>query len=150
MWILRSFIVDGTQIPGAISFYKGTAGHVITTKRPHCENHCYFNPHFSPVVDRQTAYHPKSLIALPVVDSSGKAVGIAELLNKLRGELTEKDIHIVNTFTAVPAVTLENSRLQSVQQVSCIDVEMMKWIEPPERIKFDMPASQELGKAENG
>lgn len=49
----------------------------------------FFNPQderFNRDIDLQTGYRTKALLCMPIKDSSGDVVGVAQVINKLSGE----------------------------------------------------------------
>jgi 3',5'-cyclic-nucleotide phosphodiesterase len=145
---LSSFIVDGPRLPGTIPLDKGLAGYAIRTQKVVLENDCYQNGNFNMDVDRESGYHTKSLIALPVFDNTGNVLGVVEVLNKIGGDFTQKDIELVSAFTTFASVALQNSRVQTVQQVGGIEAEILKWITPSERSAYEIPVALELSDQE--
>jgi GAF domain-containing protein len=105
---LSSFIVDGPKLPGAIPLDRGLTGHAIWTRKPVVENDCYQNENFNMDVDRESCYHTKSLIALPVFGNTGNVLGVVEVLNKLNRAFTDKDIDLVKSFR--PCSSTDSSR----------------------------------------
>jgi 3',5'-cyclic-nucleotide phosphodiesterase len=145
---LSSFIVDGPKLPGSIPLDRGIAGHAIQTRKAVLENDCYQNVNFNMDVDRESGYRTKSLIALPVFDNTGNVLGVVEVLNKIDGDFTEKDIDLVSAFTTFASVALQNSRIQNVQQVGGVDAEILKWIAPAEQSAYEIPVALELNDQE--
>jgi 3',5'-cyclic-nucleotide phosphodiesterase len=145
---LTSFIVDGPQFPGTIPIDKGLAGVAVATKKPVLENDCYRNQDFNPAIDVLCGYRTDSLIALPIVDPSGDVLGVVELLNKKGGQFVPKDVELGSAFTTFASVALQSSRIQSMQQCTGVESELMKWVEPDERPKCDIPAKLVLTEEE--
>jgi adenylate cyclase len=65
---------------------KGIAGHVATTGE--CLNipDAYSHPLFNKQVDKQTGYHTRNILCMPISTKQGKVVAVVQLLNKV-GEL---------------------------------------------------------------
>ena len=64
---------------------QGVAGYVARTGEVVRLRDAYESPMFSRDVDRQTGYHTRSLMCLPVRNRSGQIVGVAQVLNRLDG-----------------------------------------------------------------
>jgi GAF domain-containing protein len=142
---LTPLIVDGTsQMPSSIPIDRGLAGLAIKSRAPILENDCYMNPSFNLIIDRETGYHTQSLIAIPVFDNTGEVLGVAQLLNKIEGQFSQDHVEIFSAFAAFASIALQNSRILEVQQVGAVDAEMAKWITPPERPLYVVPAALEL------
>ncbi|MFK8184762.1 MAG: GAF domain-containing protein [Phormidesmis sp.] len=62
---------------------KGIAGYVATTAQALNIPDAYADARFSAATDRQTGYRTRNILCMPVTNSNGKVVAIAQLLNKL-------------------------------------------------------------------
>jgi signal transduction histidine kinase len=75
----------------------------------------YQDPRFQQDYDRKTGYHTQSILALPVVTSIGKLVGVVQALNKRGGPFSSEDEALLATIAGQAALSIENSKLyQSV------------------------------------
>ena len=79
LWTRVAHGVDRIEIPRD----KGIAGEVATSGEPLIINDPYNDPRFEKDVDKQTGYHTYGIIALPIRDSSGKMIGVVQVLNSL-------------------------------------------------------------------
>jgi 3',5'-cyclic-nucleotide phosphodiesterase len=146
---LIPLIADGTsQMPSSIPIDRGLAGLAIQNREPIIENDCYMNPSFNVLIDRETGYHTKSLIAIPVFDNTGEILAVAELLNKVEGQFGPGHVDVFSAFAAFASIALQNSRILEVQQVGGVDAEMAKWITLAERPQFAVPAALQLTEDE--
>ena len=89
LWTRVAHGVDRIEIPSD----KGIAGVVATSGEPLIINDPYNDPRFEKDVDKQTGYHTYGIIALPIRDSSGKMIGVVQVLNSLTPlkKFTKKD-----------------------------------------------------------
>ncbi|MEL6815131.1 MAG: adenylate/guanylate cyclase domain-containing protein [Cyanobacteria bacterium J06598_3] len=62
---------------------KGIAGSVATTGQGLNIPDAYADPRFNDETDRQTGYRTRNILCMPVMNSSGDVVAIAQLLNKI-------------------------------------------------------------------
>jgi len=62
---------------------KGIAGYVATTAQPLNIPDAYADERFSDSTDRQTGYRTRNILCMPVMNSAGNVVAIAQLLNKI-------------------------------------------------------------------
>ena len=65
---------------------KGIAGAVATSGEPLNIPNVYDDPRFDPSADRRTGYHTHNLLCMPLIDDGGRVFGVAQLLNKAKGE----------------------------------------------------------------
>jgi hypothetical protein len=94
----------------------------------------------NPTVDDESAYHPHSLVALPIFHRTGSVLGEGELLNQADG-FTTTDLEIVHAFTTFATIALQNWRMRTVQQTGRINAEMTKLVAAPECTAYDIPAA---------
>jgi len=71
----------------------------------------YADPRFNQEVDRRTGYRTRSILCMPVVNKTGRTIGVTQVLNKHDGPFTDMDIARLKAFTAQAAVSLENAQL---------------------------------------
>jgi adenylate cyclase len=71
----------------------------------------YSDPRFNQEVDRRTGYKTRSILCMPIVNKTGRTIGVTQVLNKFDGPFTDMDIARLKAFTAQAAVSLENAQL---------------------------------------
>ena len=64
----------------------GIAGHVAQTGEVVRIDDAYADPRFNPAVDKKTGFTTRSILCLPIQDSSGRIFAVAQLLNRRDGE----------------------------------------------------------------
>ncbi|NEZ02658.1 ATP-binding cassette domain-containing protein [Wenzhouxiangella sp. XN201] len=64
----------------------GIAGAVAASGETVRVDDAYADPRFSPDVDRQSGFHTRSILCLPVKDRSGEVFAVAQLLNRRDGQ----------------------------------------------------------------
>ena len=79
-------------------------GHAIVTNDP------YNNPYFNSSVDKETGYHTKSILVMPIVDCKGEMIGCYQAINKLDGEGfdLEADCKRMSLAALICGLTLES------------------------------------------
>ncbi len=90
---------------------KGLASYVARTQKPIIENNPYQNPHFDRSVDIETGYRTKSIISVPVFDSTQTLIGVIQSINKKKDQFGEKDLFILNGFASQISIAIQNSTL---------------------------------------
>jgi adenylate cyclase len=73
--------------------------------------HAYADPRFNQDVDRRTGYRTRSILAVPVADRTGKAIGVVQVLNKRGGPFSAQDERRLKAFGAQIAIALQNAQL---------------------------------------
>ena len=72
---------------------------------------CYGDPRFDPRVDRESGYHTRCLLTLPLVDHQDVLVGVMQLLNKAGGAFDADDEGVAVALAAQCAVALQRVRM---------------------------------------
>ncbi len=97
-----------------IGINKGIAGYVAAHGEPLIINDAYSDSRFDNNVDKQTGYHTRNILALPIRGSSGEIIGVYQAINKMTssGEFSNNDkehLLLAATYTGsqLEAVSLQ-------------------------------------------
>lgn len=90
----------------------GVAGHVARTGETINVDDAYEHPLFHKVVDLQTGYRTRTLLAVPVHSSTGEIVGVAEAINKTQGLFSDDDNALLQSLAARAATAMESTHLE--------------------------------------
>ena len=71
----------------------------------------YTDDRFQPRVDLETGYRTRSILCVPMRDTTGRIVGVLQLLNKEDGPFTGEDEELLTALASQAAVSIENSKL---------------------------------------
>src|ERR671928_894496 len=63
----------------------GIAGHVAATGETLNIPDAYDDPRFNQEVDRRTGYRTRSILCMPVINKTGRCIGVTQVLNKFDG-----------------------------------------------------------------
>ena len=115
--LLTLLVGDGLPA-GGISFPNtaGIAGAVFTTGETINIPHAYADLRFNPASDKQNNFFTSSMLCIPVINKSGKKIGVTQVLNKRGGAFNEEDEQRLTAFTAQVSIALENAKLFSEVQ----------------------------------
>jgi phosphoserine phosphatase len=107
---LYSKIAHGT---GEIRFpaERGIAGAAAQGRRTVNIPDAYADPRFNREVDRQTGYHTRCLLTVPLHGWEAQLVGVLQVLNKADGVFTPYDEHLAEALAAQAGVALQRARL---------------------------------------
>ena len=83
LWTKVAHGVDRIVIP----LTAGIAGYVARTGEGIFINDAYSDPRFDQQVDKETGYHTRNILALPIEDSNGEIMGVYQAINKMTGNL---------------------------------------------------------------
>lgn len=101
---------------------KGIAGLVAKTGEIVNIPDAYADPRFNSEIDRQTGFHTRNILCLPMRNKAGKIIAALQLLNKKTGSFTNDDVDFLMTLSGHMALALENAQLH--QQI--LDKERME------------------------
>jgi adenylate cyclase len=73
----------------------------------------YADPRFNAAVDRESGYHTRNVLCVPLVDRVGDRLGVVQVLNKRGGPFTPVDIRRLKAFGAQIAIAIHNAQLFS-------------------------------------
>jgi adenylate cyclase len=89
----------------------GIAGAVFQSGKTINIPHAYADLRFNPAFDKKTGYFTRSILCVPVVNKTGKVIGVTQALNKRGGPFTSEDESRLKAFTAQVSIALENAKL---------------------------------------
>ncbi len=90
---------------------RGIAGETAQKRRLINVPDCYADPRFNREVDRQTGYHTRCLISVPLLGVDQALVGVMQVLNKRQGAFDAEDEQIATIMAAHCAVVLQKAML---------------------------------------
>lgn len=90
---------------------RGIAGYVASTRQPLNIIDAYKDPRFDPSTDKQTGYHTRNILCMPVFNSAGDLIGVTQLINKQPGSFTSSDEEFMRAFNIQAGIALENAKL---------------------------------------
>jgi signal transduction histidine kinase len=91
---------------------QGIAGWVAETGESLIVHDVHKDPRYYSEVERTTGFVTKSILAVPM-RTGEKTIGVIELINKIGGRFTKKDLELINAISSFAAVALEHARLFS-------------------------------------
>ena len=87
----------------------GVAGHTYTSGEGMIIHDAYASEHFNRSVDEQTGFITKNMLCAPVRTVNGEVIGVAQVLNKLKGRFTKDDLALLEAMTTQAAVALQGA-----------------------------------------
>ncbi len=93
----------------------GLVGHVAEHRETVVVNDAANDPRFYRGVDEKTGFVTHSIMALPLLASSGRVVGVLQILNKVDGDFSSYDRELMEAFAGLMAVLLDKAQLASEQ-----------------------------------
>jgi len=89
----------------------GIAGAVFQSGKSIDIPYAYADLRFNPTFDKRSGFFTRSILCVPVVNKTGKVIGVTQALNKRGGPFTREDEARLRAFTAQVSIALENAKL---------------------------------------
>lgn len=90
---------------------KGLAGYVVQTGEILNITDAYSDSRFNPEVDKNTGYHTKTILCMPIMNNSHEIIGAFQVLNKIDGVFTKNDEDLLIAIGGSASIALENAQL---------------------------------------
>lgn len=120
LWTKVAHGVKELRIPVS----QGVVGAAIAENRPVLVNDASEDARFHANTDEQTGYETRSLLAMPLYDSNGAALGALQVLNKPGGFAAE-DVSLLGLAAKYSASAIEEQRLrQQVEAARLLEREL--------------------------
>ncbi|XP_037960082.1 dual 3',5'-cyclic-AMP and -GMP phosphodiesterase 11 isoform X2 [Teleopsis dalmanni] len=101
-----------------VAWGTGIAGHVAESGEPVNIPDAYQDKRFNCEIDTLTGYRTKALLCMPIKDSSGDVIGVAQVINKLNGEcFSETDEKVFASYLQFCGIGLRNAQLYEKSQL---------------------------------
>ncbi|MBI5242870.1 MAG: GAF domain-containing protein [Elusimicrobia bacterium] len=94
---------------------KGIAGWVAEHRKPEVVVDTRKDPRFAGQFDKASGFVTRSLLAVPMV-FRGELVGVAEVLNKRRGQYTPEDVTLLASLANLASIAITNARIMQDQK----------------------------------
>ncbi len=152
LWSKVAHGVDRIVIP----LSAGIAGYVAKTGEGVVINDAYSDPRFDQQVDRETGYHTRNILALPIEDSNGEIMGVYQAINKMTAskKFTQKDeehLLLAASYTSkqLEAFTLQEEIKQTQREIilTLAETGEMRSKETGNHVKRVARYSEIIGKA---
>ena len=100
---------------------QGIAGFVAKTGSAVNIRDAYRDTRFTQDFDRITGYQTKTVLAVPLKDREGKALGVFEVLNKSKGSFNEEDEGFLRILATIASSAIENAKLYETLRKSHLE-----------------------------
>jgi len=88
----------------------GIAGWVAEHVQPVLQNDVYSDKRFNPDYDRQTGFHTRNMLCVPV-RYGDVCIAVCQVINRIGGDFSEDDLHLLEPLSIMAAVAIENARV---------------------------------------
>jgi adenylate cyclase len=105
----------------------GIAGAVFTAGKTINIPYAYADLRFNPAFDKTSGFFTRSILSVPVINKSGKVIGVTQVLNKRGGPFNDEDESRLKAFTSQVSIALQNAALfNDVQNVKNYNESMLE------------------------
>lgn len=102
-------VAKGSEQTIRIPMDKGIVGYVAITGNSLNIEDAYKDSRFNKAVDIQTNYRTKTILAIPIRDTAGNLIGVAQAINKQTGIFTPDDHALFELLSIHAGILLKNS-----------------------------------------
>lgn len=106
--------IDPIRIPAN----KGIVGESAKTRKLINVSDCYADDRFNRAIDKNTGYHSRCMLTIPLVGYEDSLVGVLQILNKNSGVFDEQDEFVASALAAQAAVVLHRVKITEAMIVS--------------------------------
>jgi len=104
----------------------GIAGAAFTAGRADIVPDAYRDPRFNQEIDRQTGYHTRNILCVPLRNRSGERIGVTQILNKRSGDFGPDDLALAEAINRHAASALEQALLvERLEQAQREEIELL-------------------------
>ncbi len=114
----------------------GIAGHVFTTGEPLIIHEPYTDPRFNSSIDEQTGFLTRNVVCVPVKTVKGEIIGVAQALNKRKGDFTQEDLEILAAMTAQGTLALQGTAF--IERMKALRAQEMEFVEIVSEVTADI------------
>ncbi len=87
----------------------GIAGYVAESGDTLNIKDAYSDERFNKEIDKKTGYITKTILCMPIKNTTGKTIGVTQVLNKKKGTFQKSDENLLSAFSSLAAISIENS-----------------------------------------
>lgn len=101
-----------------VAWGTGIAGYVADSGEPVNIPDAYADVRFNDAIDSRTGYRTQALLCMPIKDSAGEVLGVAQVINKLNGDrFSETDEKVFASYLQFCGIGLRNAQLYEQSQL---------------------------------
>lgn len=106
-WVAHGMGSKELRFPSTV----GLAGHVATTNETLNIEDAYSDDRFNPDIDKKTGYRTETILCMPMTDTTGRVIGVFQVLNKKEGTFNRQDEEVLSLLAREAASAIENAML---------------------------------------
>ena len=114
----------------------GIAGHVFTSGESMIIADPYADPRFNKSIDEQTGFVTRNILCVPIKTVKGEIIGVAQSLNKRKGDFADEDLDILEAMTTQGTVALQGA--QFIERMKAVRAQEMEFVEIVSEVTADI------------
>ena len=114
----------------------GIAGHVFTSGEPLISHEPYTDPRFNSSVDEQTGFITRNIVCVPLRTVRGEIIGVAQALNKRKGDFTQEDLDLLSAMTTQGTLSLQAAVF--IERMKALRAQEMEFVEIVSEVTADI------------
>jgi adenylate cyclase len=122
----------------------GIAGSVFTTGKSLIIQDAYSDPRFNRSVDEQTGFVTRSILCVPIRTVKGNIIGVAQTLNKRKGNFTRSDLSLLEAMTTQGTLALQGA--QFIERMKAVRNQEMEFVDIVSEVTADIKLGSLLQK----
>jgi len=122
----------------------GIAGFVFTSGESVLISEAYSDPRFNRSVDEQTGFVTHNILCTPIRTVKGEIIGVAQTLNKKKGNFTKRDLSILEAMTTQGTLALQGAVF--IERMKAVRQQEMEFVDVVSEMTADIKLSSLLQK----
>jgi adenylate cyclase len=122
----------------------GVAGHVFTTGEGVIIDDAYTDPRFNRTIDEQTGFVTRAILCVPLRTPKGEVIGVAQMLNKHKGDFTKQDLNLLVAMTTQGTLALQSA--QFIERMKAIRKQELEFMDIVSEVTSDIKIGSLLQK----
>ncbi|TSA14199.1 MAG: GAF domain-containing protein, partial [Betaproteobacteria bacterium] len=122
----------------------GIAGFVFTSGESVLIQDAYSDPRFNRSVDEQTGFVTRNILCTPIRTVKGDIIGVAQTLNKRKGEFTKRDLAVLEAMTTQGTLALQGAVF--IERMKAVRKQEMEFVDVVSEVTADIKLGSLLQK----
>ena len=122
----------------------GIAGYVFTSGQSVMIHDAYSDPRFNRSIDEQTGFVTRNIICAPIRTVKGEIIGVAQTLNKKKGNFTSRDLSVLEAMTTQGTLALQGAVF--IERMKAVRQQEMEFVDVVSEVTADIKLGSLLQK----
>ena len=122
----------------------GIAGHVFTSGEALIIDDAYADSRFNRTIDEQTGFVTRNILCVPLRTMKGEVIGVAQALNKKKGNFTKGDLKLFAAMTSQGTLALQSALF--IERMKAIRKQELEFLDIVSEVTSDIKLGSLLQK----